>query len=381
LPLSKPLAGLVRASAFAVLTVCAISTGAAPAVAPSTTVRWRDVSFDDYRKHLTELIPLVQACAKARDIKNCDPILVGPDDRVPLSSAPNGERRMIRHGWLRVLFSKAEDADQRAAKPADSKERPSDKPVIRVLQPTTSQMLQDAEKRLTADLAQLDHLAASAPDHSAERVTMQQVLAGSEFRGLVQQTVRDSMLEKLGNWLNKLFESAARLKASSAWVGRVIVWGFILAVCITLVWFLLQLERRWRLRLTPDVDRPAAGTASARDWQLWLDDARQAAAGGQWREAIHFVYWASISRLESKRLWPADRARTPREYLALVGPEDPRKPGLAQLTGSFERTWYGGRSAAEGDYRSAESLANSLISGSVPEETLSAPAMREGGAK
>jgi hypothetical protein len=125
----------------------------------------------------------------------------------------------------------------------------------------------------------------------------------------------------------------------------------------------MQLERRWRIRLIPESDGPAAGAASARDWQLWLADARRAAAAGQWREAIHFAYWASISRLESRRLWPADRARTPREYLALVAADDPRKPLLATLTRSFERVWYGGRAAAESDYRKAEALADALISG------------------
>ena len=70
------------------------------------------------------------------------------------------------------------------------------------------------------------------------------------------------------------------------------------------------------------------------------------AAKGQWREAIHFLYWASIARLESRRLWPADRARTPREYLALLAGTDPRKTNLTALTRSFERTWYGGRAAA-----------------------------------
>jgi hypothetical protein len=136
-----------------------------------------------------------------------------------------------------------------------------------------------------------------------------------------------------------------------------------------LVWGLLQLERRWRMRLIPDSDGPAAGAASARDWQLWLEDARQAASAGLWREAIHYLYWASISRLESRRLWPADRARTPREYLALVAPEDPRKPGLATLTGSFERFWYGGRSAAQSDYLKAEELATAMIMGSGTEIT------------
>lgn len=210
---------------------------------------------------------------------------------------------------------------------------------------------------------------------------MQQVLSEREFRGLKQTSVRDSVLEKFGNWLNRLFESAANLKARSAWVGRALVWGFILGVCVALVYFLLRLERRWRVRLTEDSYRPAPGAASARDWQLWLEDARNAAASGLWREAIHFVYWAAISRLESRRLWPADRARTPREYLALVAPEDPRKPGLSQLTGAFERFWYGGRAAGESDYKNAESLATSLIGGGAPANVRELSTAPEGGAR
>ena len=159
-------------------------------------------------------------------------------------------------------------------------------------------------------------------------------------------------------------------------IGRVVVWGFILGVCVLLVWGLLQLERRWRVRLVPDERMPAPGAASARDWQLWLDDARAAAAAGRWRDAVHFVYWAAISRLESKRMWPADRARTPREYLALVAGDDPRRRGLARLTVSFERIWYGGRPAGEGDYRDAEELATDLISGAI-----SNAAPSEGGAR
>ncbi len=210
-------------------------------------------------------------------------------------------------------------------------------------------MLQDAEKRLAGDLARSDAGPAALPSHTDVRSTMEQVLAGRDFQNLKQATLEDSLMEKVGNWLNRLFESAARFRTQSAWVGRALVWGFILAVCVGLVWALLQLERKWRVRLVPDDSGPGSGAVSARDWQLWLEDARRAAAAGLWREAIHFVYWASISRLESRRLWPADRARTPREYLALMAPDDPRKAGLAQLTGRFELTWYGGRTAGERD--------------------------------
>jgi hypothetical protein len=205
--------------------------------------------------------------------------------------------------------------------------------------------------------------------HPAERQTMQQILAGRDFRNLEAPSARDSILEKFGNWLNNLLSSVAEFSSRSAWIARLLIGGLILAICVGLVLGLLQLERRWRIRLVPDASGPAAGAASARDWQLWLEDARKAAAAGLWREAIHFVYWAAISRLESRRLWPADRARTPREYLALVAPEDPRKPSLATLTGSFERTWYGGRAAAENDYRRAEQLAAALISGTTAPTT------------
>lgn len=346
------LAALAGVPAYAVTPI----PGAGAAAPPG---RWRDASLEEYRKHLSDLVPLVEACAKARDLKDCDPLLVGPDDRVPLSDRANAERRLVRYGWLRVLFSKAEEPDEPAAAPKQKNESQPGNAQPSPL--TTSQLLQAAAIRLAGDLVQASEPLPGAPAYAGERQTMREVLAGRDFRGLEQPSVRDAVLEKVGGWLNHLLESATRLRARSAWIGRLLVWGFVLAVGVVLVLFLLQLERRWRVRLAPEPRAPATSAASARDWQLWLEDARRAAGAALWREAIHFVYWAAISRLESRRLWPADRARTPREYLALVASEDPRRPGLAALTGTFEHTWYGGRAAGEGDYRRAEDLARSLI--------------------
>jgi hypothetical protein len=340
------------------------ATSPVPAAPAPAASHWHEASLDEYRQHLLALTTLVDACAKARDTKTCDPTLGGPDDRVPLGQDANAERRLVRYGWLRVLLSKAQDKDEPAPKPVPgAKGSPAEESVLPPRR-TTSELLQDAGTRLAHDLAQAGAAAAASPVHNQERDAMTQVLAGREFRNLEEPSARDSALEKFGNWLNLLFESVAQFGSRSAWIGRVIVWGFILAVCVGLAWGLMQLERRWRIRLVPESGGPAAGAASARDWQLWLEDARKAAAAGLWREAIHFLYWAAISRLESRRLWPADRARTPREYLALVAPEDPRRASLATLTGSFERVWYGGRTAGEGDYRKAEQLATALISGS-----------------
>jgi hypothetical protein len=370
------------------------AAGPIPAAPTAPSGLWHDASLHEYRTHLQDLTTLVEACAKARDLKTCDPTLVGPDDRIPLANTANAERRLVRYGWLRVLLSKAEDkdtpdqstgknavldkkdkTDKAKAEPAPvagTKDTPSadDAPPA---PPTTTQLLQDAKTRLAHDLAQTEAMAATAPAHPQQRDAMNQVLAGRDFRNLGELNPRETLMEQINDWINRLFENAQKFGARSPWIGRALVGGFILVVCVGLVWGLLQLERRWRIRLVPEDRGPDPGAASARDWQLWLEDARAAAAAGLWREAIHFVYWAAISRLESRRLWPADRARTPREYLALVAPEDPRKARLASLTRSFEFIWYGGRPAIESDYRTAEQLANALISGST------APAVDTGG--
>jgi hypothetical protein len=268
---------------------------------------------------------------------------------------------MIRFGWLRVLLEHAQKPDD--AKKAQGSEQKQEASNNAEATPSTSQLLEDAQGRLTQDLAEFDGGAAGHAAHANERAVPNQVLAGREFRNLKKADQGPSELEKFGNWLNKFFEWLGGKQVHAAWVGRALIWGFLLAVAVGLAWMLLQMERRWRVRLIPESDGPAPTAASARDWQLWLKDAREAASNGEWREAIHFLYWAAISRLESKKLWPADRARTPREYVALVGSDDPRKPGLNALTREFERTWYGGRPAEETDYRRAEELATGLFEG------------------
>ena len=176
----------------------AMMSGAA-SIQPSaqTTVRWRDSSMEEYRQHLSSLVGLVQTCAKGRDVKSCDPSLVGPDDNVPLADNANVERRLIRYGWLRVLLSKAEDPDQSVVQPSGQRE--PDKNAAVSPRPTTSQLLQDAEKRLKKNLAQASGPVIIAPAHAHERDTMKQMLAGPDFRNLEQPTLRDSMLEKVNN--------------------------------------------------------------------------------------------------------------------------------------------------------------------------------------
>jgi hypothetical protein len=194
--------------------------------------------------------------------------------------------------------------------------------------------------------------------------TLTSILAASEYKAaVVGPSIKDRILEKTANWMNKIFSAIARAGAKSKWIGITAEVGFVALLCGALIWFLIRLERQSRFNLASFNTGPSAGAASARDWQLWLEDARRAASQGAWRDAIHLTYWASISRLESSGMWPADRARTPREYLALLGPESSQRSGLVALTRSLERTWYGNRPAGESDFRQAEQLAAELGAG------------------
>jgi hypothetical protein len=127
-----------------------------------------------------------------------------------------------------------------------------------------------------------------------------------------------------------------------------------------LAWWYARQVRQQRLLHASSNSGPNPSAASAVDWQKRLGEAEALAAEGEWRGAVHYIYWAAISRLESAGNWPADRARTPREYLELLPSSHAKRPGLAKLTRSFERIWYGQRPAQEADYHSARSLLEGL---------------------
>jgi hypothetical protein len=130
----------------------------------------------EYRDHLVALTTIVQDCEKARDAKTCDSAQVGQDDRVPFAGT-NGERRLVRYGWLRVLLSQAQEKDklqnQAAAKPGDKsasndEDAPSADP-NQLPELTTTELLTEAEKRLAYDTAQADSFAISRTPRCATR--------------------------------------------------------------------------------------------------------------------------------------------------------------------------------------------------------------------
>lgn len=325
--------------------------------APSS---FRDVTLAEYRQHLEELDAVIANCAAQLQIKTpppsgqnaCDPDRVGPDNRV---QGPSGSKsREIRYDWLRAALSTA--GNKSSGTPnfafgahANAKNKP----------PDTNALLKDAQERLRIDEQQAEGQIAENPAYAEQRKSLDAILARPEYKSATKVSQRDRMLEWLERLLDNILTRLAGIGSRAPWIGRLIEILLAAGALTTLAWLLFRLERNARVRLVPDIEA-APGAPSAREWQVWLKDAETAAAAGAWREAIHSVYWASISRLESRRLWPADRARTPREYLGLLGGADPRKTTLTALTRSFERTWYGGREAQAADFNAALHLAAEL---------------------
>ena len=368
------------AHAFAAFTLLAVSLSESIAGRSQeipSDAGWRDLTLEQYQQQLQNLDSIVAACQKQRSGANaaqtnfpaCDQAQVGPDNRVqwPPASAnsasakpasanpgPASQTREIRYDWLRSVLA-------RAAKKSGAPEKSifAALPGANDKAPSPDELLSAAHQRLQDDAKQAGSPLAPNPDYSSERASMNSILAQRAYQSVTSQSALARFREWLGNLLDKLFSGLSRFGSHAPWIAWLFRILLLVAICTALVWFLLRIERRSRIRLIPDVE-PAPGAPSAREWQLWLRDAQAMAAKGLWREAIHFIYWASISRLESKRLWPADRARTPREYLALLAGTDPRKSNLATLTRSFERTWYGGRAAQASDFNAALEQAAAL---------------------
>jgi len=358
------------AHAFAAFTLLAVSLSesiAGRSQEIQSDAGWRDLSLEQYQQQLQNLDSIVAACQKQRSgagaaqtsFPACDPEQVGPDDRVQWPPGTASQTREVRYDWLRsvlVRTAKKSEAPEKSAFVAipDTGNKPA----------SVDELLSAARHRLQDDATQAGRPLAPNPDYGRERASMNSILAQRAYQSVASQSALARFREWLGNLLDKLFSGLIRFGSHSPWIVWLLRILLLVAICTALVWFFLRIERRSRIRLIPDVE-PAPGAPSAREWQLWLRDAQAMAARGQWREAIHFVYWASIARLESKRLWPADRARTPREYLGLLAATDPRKPKLGELTLSFERTWYGGRAAEASDFNAALEQAAEL--GVAPE--------------
>jgi len=208
-------------------------------------------------------------------------------------------------------------------------------------------ILANVSRRLKAIRAEAGLYEKPDRAHAAMRKQLDQILNAPEFDRVRGLGAVELFWQRVLAWIRKVLRKINPRIPDVQDLGQWFVWGMIaLASAIAGVWLYrasqqnLGIGKREILPFRP----------STRNWREWLSDARARAAAGEWRDAVHFGFWAAVSRLESEGVWPPDKTRTPREYLKAIPGSCLAKEPFAAMTRRFEASWYGSRPTTEADF-------------------------------
>ncbi len=298
----------------------------------------KSVSVEEMRTEVARLQGVVTVCAAQGKVA-CDVMAVGDDLKV---GDPKQGGYEVHWDWLRDALEKSKDAN--AGKRVE--------------------LLRDSVARLQGMERELGAAPGEQKEFVRARSEADAVLAEPEFQRKTTVTWWDRVTGYFYGWLAKLFGGIARAGAAAPWLGQVVIWILSLSAAAGLFFFVLRNLQRQRLRISL-AGAAVAKTAWDREATDWSKQAEESARGGEWREAVHCLYWAAIVSLESRRAWRHNPTRTPREYVKLLKPGSAQQKGLRELTRMFERVWYGLREGGAEEYAEARGLYEALASGGV----------------
>lgn len=289
---------------------------------PTAAAQGNSASLNEYRRQLRELTAKVDSLTDHPE--QAAATVAAIPDKVPVNTG---------RGQVTVSYRDLKD-DLVAFSKADAQKR---SPLLAQIRNYLHELDAEAEA----------YEQGASPEAAHQKLA--DILARREFRNAGTPSLGDILLMKILAWLSRLLNRFSLSGRSRFDLFQVLVYLLIGAALILLVIWTLR-----RLRRKPEEPAPREiipFAPSARSWRLWLAEARALAQQQDWRNAIHLAYWAAISFLEESGAWKPNRARTPREYLRLVGSRRAYYPPLAALTRKFEVVWYGHRDAAESDFQ------------------------------
>lgn len=323
------------------------------AAAPPLRAATRSASAADVRADLTRLQGLVSACQTSA--KTCDPTAVGDD--LIIGDSTDGSYD-LHWDWLRSALTTS-----KTAKDADR-----------------TKLLADCSAQLTRIAAELEAPPPATTDQfKRAQSNAATILARPEFQYKDEETWWDRAKARFWGWVFKVFAGLALVGAAAPWLAPFLIWTCCILVVVGVLIFLLRTFNRQRMRISM-AGEPLANTHWDREATDWARLAEAHAAAGEWRDAVHCLYWAAIVSLESRRAWRHNPTRTPREYVRLLQPGSPQQHGLRGLTRIFERVWYGLRDARPEEYTEARGLYESLASGAATPQGNATGAVAQGGA-
>jgi Domain of unknown function (DUF4129) len=206
---------------------------------------------------------------------------------------------------------------------------------------------------------------AASEKAGAAREKLDAILSRREFSSVRPRTQTELLRQRFNRWLlhmlQKLFEGVGKHPMGA----QALFWLIVFAL---VGWLALTLIRFWIRRARIEELKNVGPVVSHRSWQEWIRAGRDAAARGDFREAVHSVYWAGVTHLEDSGIIQVDRTRTPREHLVLLAAAEgsqgfsmrKRRDYLAALTSRFERVWYGDSPAGNEDFQACLQQAEEL---------------------
>lgn len=193
------------------------------------------------------------------------------------------------------------------------------------------------------------------------QTAVEKILAGAEFQRPAP-SLWSRIKARILSTILRIFLGIDRVTTKSPWLGRGLEWLLFLAAAVGLLVWVMRTVQRQRLRVAMGGE-PAKNNVLARETEDWRRQAEEEAAKGEWREAIHALYWAAIVHLERRRAWKPNPSRTPREYVQLLGPGSTGQRELRGLTSALEQSWYGQRETNAEEFAEARAQFERLAEG------------------
>lgn len=173
-------------------------------------------------------------------------------------------------------------------------------------------------------------------------------------------------LRALGRWLADLFRPIGRFLRwlsdlmPDAPYARILLWMLLAAVAAAVIWMIVERVRSGAWRWPARRRRDPVAEADGDDWipdaapaRAWLREADRLAGEGRYAEAIHYLLFHSIDDIARRR--PALRrpSLTSRELASAGLLPAAVRPLFASIAAIVERSLFGGRPVAEGDWQAA----------------------------
>jgi hypothetical protein len=228
-------------------------------------------------------------------------------------------------------------------------------------------LLRGVQRRLAAMRG-----AAAGPEGRSSEVSaesahtrLENILRRREFSRASGPSEAELLQARITRWIEeRILRLLSRLHIGRT-AGNVITWTVVaLAFALLCYWVWQNVSRSLR-NAAPSM---LQGAGAASESRQWAKDAFAAAERGDYREAVHCAYWATIVHLEGLGLLKRDHARTPRESLRLLDPHPKERQLLGDFTPHFELIWYGYRPASPDDWTNARMHLEEIgcLTGSTP---------------